>query len=323
LTLEDYQRQQQQAHQAITSTSSIDDLCDACRMVHLLQQHNLSFAFFGDSLTSSKAQAFVCELQRRNFSVTLQEEPIPADKRGDGYRNFREIHHFSIHSPLWQDNTTSVKVDFIFQWRLPFLFPDQQEAIVSNYDVLMINFGHHFVYQPNPNDKWERERFNRHTLPILLTDFFNAIYKANRTKLVAWRETTASHFDANVGEYSLARAAIPGFMTGNSTCVAHFDHTVNQSMYAWREKEGFQKAIQQTNFTMVTAGQHMPPHDKKKSEMVVIPFYDFSSQNHAFHRQVQSGKPPDCVHFCYSPFLYLPIWRGIRLAMERSFPILV
>ena len=49
-------------------------------------------------------------------------------------------------------------------------------------------------------------------------------------------------------------------------------------------------------------------------EVTLVPFYDFTSMLHESHHALDDG---DCTHFCYTPHIYYPVWRHLRIALDR------
>jgi hypothetical protein len=97
---------------------------------------------------------------------------------------------------------------------------------------------------------------------------------------------------------------------------------------SWRET-CVKEAASQAGLRYVLAGSNMSRYssvgskssvDGKSSseELIVLPFYNFTAEHYDQH-------PPeveaDCTHYCPSPFLYMPLWRSLRFAMDRKFAL--
>ena len=61
-------------------------------------------------------------------------------------------------------------------------------------------------------------------------------------------------------------------------------------------------------------GQHMNATLLPKPELVSLPFFNFTSHHYYQHPKEVDG---DCTHYCPSPYLYMPLWRTLRLALDR------
>ena len=49
----------------------------------------------------------------------------------------------------------------------------------------------------------------------------------------------------------------------------------------------------------------------ENNELVFLPFREYTLPLHYLH-------PTECSHYCHTPFLWLPIWRNLRIAMDRA-----
>jgi hypothetical protein len=70
----------------------------------------------------------------------------------------------------------------------------------------------------------------------------------------------------------------------------------------------------------------MQPLKNGIREIAILPYYNFSAKLHDLHiiLDIDSAKNKteyrgECTHFCSTPFLWLPLWRSFRLAMDRQF----
>jgi len=106
----------------------------------------------------------------------------------------------------------------------------------------------------------------------------------------------------------------------------------------WRE-EAIRQAAQLANYTLrqadvalsnttnaaSTAGDD---HDgallQQQPKLTLLPYADFTQQLyqlHPFDERLQTadgggGGGDDCTHYCSSPFLYMPLWRSLRMAFS-------
>ena len=96
--------------------------------------------------------------------------------------------------------------------------------------------------------------------------------------------------------------------------------TIPDPRMYWRENS-IRKAAKQANLRYIVAGatdnSFMPPplHSLNGTkELIVLPYLNYTSVHHELHASGQ-----DCTHYCASPFLYQPLWRSLRLAMDRQY----
>ena len=148
-----------------------------------------------------------------------------------------------------------------------------------------------------------------------LRDLFHDVTKQGSVKLLVHRETSAQHFDADGGEYSLFAAKEKEKQVNECRPFQQNDTSVG-----WREK-AVQMAANASGHKLIMSGSNMPPLDRSQNtlqEVVVLPYFNFTSQHHELHPRDKEGSD-DCTHYCSSPHVYYPLWRSLRLAMERRF----
>jgi hypothetical protein len=213
----------------------------------------------------------------------------------------------TISSPRWAANTT-VTVRNFFQWRTPFsnqlLYDNVLGEIINTTDVLVVNIGVHFILDM-------RDLFER-AMDVL----FNTLqqYDYGNFTLLAYRESTAQHFDSPDGDYYSQR-------NPNTTRCLPMRGGPN---LGWREPIVRSRAVA-AGLRLVRAEDQivLPPRKEDDSngtlpEMVILPFFNFTVPHYDLH-PIEAGKEgqPDCTHFCSTPYLWLPVWRSLRLALER------
>jgi hypothetical protein len=86
----------------------------------------------------------------------------------------------------------------------------------------------------------------------------------------------------------------------------------------WREN-AFKQGAADANYSYAVAGSDLPPKNKSTPKVVVAPWFNFTSQHYRLHPLEPLSSKQDCTHYCASPFLYLPVWRGLRIAMDSEF----
>ena len=56
-----------------------------------------------------------------------------------------------------------------------------------------------------------------------------------------------------------------------------------------------------------------------RPRLFVLPYHNFTHRFHRMHptnREPDTDKLQDCTHFCGSPFMYMPLWRPLRLILD-------
>jgi hypothetical protein len=185
----------------------------------------------------------------------------------------------NITSP--QTSESPVQMKFFFQYRYPFYYPNEEILVATSADVLVTNLGLHWSWNGRMYETGRMHyRKSMHHL-------FRNLQAYGSYQLLIHRETSAQHFDASGGDWGLRRP------TSLRQCVPH---NKNESVVGrWRE-EKVSQATRRLNHTIV-----------------MLPWWDYTAQHHEMHPR------EECSHYCSSPFLYYPLWRGLRRAMDDNF----
>ena len=311
----------------------IPEACDICRMAELMLQHGLHVVFVGDSVSRQSVQALACALQREQeqHGYTVGEtEVLPHDAKsfrfdlfapdmGNDHKNDNNNNNNKTSRSL------SGSVTFHNHYKVP---PPSvwEDMILPGADVLVVNFGVHWLRGARRNVQqpsrlisgWEGTL--RHWMSTNTTSF---------PRLLAVRETTAQHFRGEDGEYYLRNPNI-------QECVSLQGRRSN--LFGWRDKLATELAAQhgmpivrldelgvrpsgQESITDESNEQqeHQQRQDQKyddnKREMVILPFREYTAELHFLH----PFDGIDCTHFCYTPLMWTPLWRSLRIAMDSKF----
>ena len=185
--------------------SSIDaEVCDSCRIVDHLLEYNLTLSFVGDSVTSQTTQGFECELHRRGYRVKSKVIPWTRKERCGKRDCIGQKVQFTIQKPPSnqghseeEEKKEEVKVARINQYgiyRPDPLNEELKEEIIPNSDVIIFDHGLH----------WKPSEAN--LFSAAMVNYLTGFWGSNLT-LLAWRETSAQHFDSDGGHYGLPKAS--------------------------------------------------------------------------------------------------------------------
>ena len=313
-----YDRVEQEA-QALLSASSTSS-CDICNIVeHFHRNETLhTLTFWGDSVQKQAFFGFLCELGRRNYQFNMTTNN-PTKQLNNW--SLRRIYTATITSPTWTTGTASlngninnsnntlqngVTLKFFFQYRpirpMAALYNETMRPMLeAQTSVLVYNFGLH----------WNMLRRDMHKTHLEHVMDTLAQYGTNMS-LIMFRETSAQHFlsAGGIGDYE---------KQDNSTSTSCGPHTTPTSnpIYGWRNKDAhhtfqehqfFKSVMVHPNETAVASTALRT----NKHAVGIMPFHDFSAARHDVH-------PEECTHFCHTPFLWMPLWRSLRLAMDAKF----
>jgi len=311
--------------------------CDVCQILDLARHQNLTVAFLGDSMHAQVFDGLMCELERRNYNVTVDHvDRNPQKLKSYPYRRHSYSHVLHIQSTAWPEHQ-QVTLQYHMMYLLP-LIDDSVLEMTAQADVVVLGFGLHWYYSDDsPLVLLKRQS----SYVSAMRDLFHNITNQGHVKLLVHRETSAQHFDADGGEFSLWWNQKDQL---RQTCQPM---NYNDTSVGWRETS-VQQAIQQAGHQIIMAGPSMPPlqkryHQQASSavttaamdknndtrkyhrsqqqatipEVVVLPYFHYTSRLYSLH-PIQDNFQ-DCTHFCSSPFLYYPLWRSLRFAMDRQF----
>jgi hypothetical protein len=274
-----------------------DVQCDACRLVDVLLEQNWTMAFMGDSVTRQSFMALECELHRRDlYTIELRDVPFAVGNRDldnhkwkYGLRGIREL-RVSKRSPQAAASSETLPVAIVryyFTYRP--LLAEVQQYVAGRHDIVIFDHGLNYNVQP------ANFTFDMTNVIALLRNGSSTARIDNRTnvelKLLAWRETSAQHFDTPAGLYDPDRKG-----------------QVLQKCVPLQYRHGFGNGRSRDMEQVVQTLNLTDRHD-----VVLLPFRQYSSQFHDLH---PNGK--DCTHFCSTPSFWLYEWRQIRIAVEKA-----
>ncbi len=289
-------------------------ICDVCKIVDHLFENNLTLSFVGDSMTRQSENGFECELARRGYHVYTERMPWEKRESCAGWRYcIKSKLKIMVTKKGYDGNdgddkgrglgrVTAETNKSIYYYGLYRPDPDPtnmeiKEEIISNSDIVVFDHGLH----------WKPAEVK--TFSSAMINYLRNFVGSNLT-LLAWRETSSQHFDAKGGHYGRPRASNECVPIMNKKTSDHQDDEQ-------QEEEGFRmplmrnfsnhvglswKNVQDLNFTK----QIVEPN-----ELIFVPFREYTVPLDYLH-------PGECTHYCHTPYLWLPLWRNLRIAMDRA-----
>ena len=301
--------------------------CDACQIVELARAHHLNITMLGDSMQSQVYEGLKCELSRRGYIVEESRKRYP---QSDLYQEIASSVYLTIQSPMWVDapsNATSsskassgsgsVTLSFYLLYLMPTAASNEKlvREMLSTSQVLVLGMGLHWKWYGGTT------AMRKAAYAPAVTSFMDRAYHdpTSAVQLVVHRETSAQHFDSPGGDYTIWKGAwMSTKKKSRDICVK----AIRGEASYWRER-ALRKATKAAGYQYIVAGPSMPAvrRDKRKKDMLVLPFYNLTEPLHTAHKDTIAGSHPDCTHYCSSPFLYMTLWRSLRLAMDRHYPV--
>jgi hypothetical protein len=296
-----------------TTSSDPYTACDACRIVDLLIMHNWTLSFSGDSMTRQTYAGFQCEIMRRisseiinnNNTTSYRTKVMPWVKwpreRKNGWKyGIHDVQELHIYHANKSHNSNNYARILLFAMYRP--LPDNNntelEYIAGQSDIIVFDHGLHYL----PDQFKEMIERTQTMLPALGGG------GDGKVKLVAWRETSSQHFNTTHGEY------IKHTNVTNCQPIRHAPDIFRSDIMIQAAKLA-NWTVQWANnpaFSTTSRPKGGGRGSGSVDELVIIPFRKFTHDLHYMH----AG---ECTHYCSSPHLWLPIWRGLRLAMDRLF----
>lgn len=310
----------QQQQQVIT--------CDVCQIVELARANQLNITLIGDSMQSQVYEGLKCELSRRSYQVEETTLLYNEGETEDMYRKIGVRRELVIQSSEWANaaETTSsssssngrvyIKLYMAYVAPIEKFSEERAQEVLANTQVLVLGWGLHW------NILWDKFKA-RDTYGPAMTNFIKRAYydATSKVQLVVHRETSAQHFDIPGGDYSMWAK---DKANRQDICVK----AIHDNTTYWREPALYQQAKQE-GFNYIVAGTGGIHRDEiefrkpvaPKRDILVLPWYKFTEPFYTSHQDKEPGSEgdPDCTHFCGSPFLYYPLWRSLRLAMDRQY----
>ena len=293
--------------------------CDICRIVQIVaSMKHKRFALVGDSVQHQLFNGLECELRRRYFDVTAnprklwpeEKDRLPADRILWKYGVQSEV-CLNVTVPEWMRGSNSnpqnqndrrhtepsSHIEFcLYSHYRPFPDMVQHKKIAESNDVVVINYGLHFLPVKEEVDEF------RQSLESLLKAFKDS------ESLLMYRESSAQHFDTDGGEWM--PNLTPATEDGSLKCVP-IKETSDQ--IKWRTKI-FKDVVANSNGFSITdsfqSEEEARGGDGHK-EVAFLPYFDWTSKLLSLKNGV------DCTHFCYTPHIYSSMWRHMRIALDR------
>ena len=282
------------------SAGNLYNKCDICQIFNIAASHNLTVAFTGDSMQSQTFMGLECELRRRGFQVKATTEKYKVMESARWRYGVKHLSKLTVTVPSLdldeaKSHNRTVEFRYFMHYRpLEEISQNQSEYrdIAENTDIVIFDFGLHYNYED-------------YTAYVDSVKTVLTIMK-NTSTFVIHRETSAQHYDTNAGDYQsdVSNVCVPtqgdskklGFRTKAVTAAAiTANYSVFHGINGWTQQQ--QNYVKQNN----------------QDELVILPFYNFTEQLFFLHLG------DECTHYCSTPYLWLPLWRHLRFAMERKY----
>lgn len=270
-----------------------DDCDDACAIVDHLLKKNWTLAFVGDSITRQSFAGLECALHKAGLNVertfSKKDKSYVRAKLSPGQEfwqyGLRDITKLRI-----TRNGHAGKAAIIRYYSMYRPLDDMSEMVdifKQNQDVVVFDFGLH--YKPATE------------MELFATLMQRLVSIHPQPKLLVWRETTSQHFDTPYGHYDDRDGVMQ-----NDLCA---ELPANETFGVRKQM------VENTLGSLVSEFDTWVP-----GKLLVLPYREFTAGLHSLHNPIKMEKKThfqDCTHFCHTPFLWVPIWNGLRLGMDK------
>lgn len=274
--------------------------CDICRIMDYLLEKNWRLTFQGDSMTLQTFVGLECELLRRNYHVIRRIEKWAV-------RSNETNRQLSIASKMTlivsnpeeystgPNRTNNAQILFYRLSRPPESSIEIRE-IVENSDVLVFDHGSRYH---------NRDEFGTAMVNLLQAYRYDSA-RSHNLKLLAWRQTSAQHSGLPDGHWTRTTSFEK---SGCTPLLGDEDgyHLDSMRQAALLNNFSFLNAFD-PDFSSESAFRSYSSH---RDELIFLPYRDYTKALHYLH-------PGECTHYCSTPYLWLPIWRSLRLALDRE-----
>jgi hypothetical protein len=162
---------------------------------------------------------------------------------------------------------------------------DLKEEVIPHSDIVVFDHGVHWTLN-------EKNIFARDMLRYLKG------FRDSNLTLLAWRETSAQHFDSPGGHYFKRiqnKPCVPITSSKEAFRRPIMEQSARDAGFKW-------KNILDKNFSETSV---------EREELVFLPFRKYTVPLDWLH-------PHECTHYCHSPFLWVQVWRNLRIALDRA-----
>lgn len=282
---EPYERVEQYAVDYLKNNYTIEQqgICDSCQIIEYLLKYNLTLSFVGDSVTRQINAGFECELHRRGYRI--QNMNLKWKKRKDcGWRHcIGSKTQIKVKKADNEDRVAVINYYGVFRPDKSNL--DLYEEVIPNSDIVIFDHGLH--WRPQHQAGFTND----------MSHYLQGYVNSSLT-LLAWRETSSQHFDSDGGHFGNTYATgdcVPMKSGWKGFRMPLMRKAAQNAGMGWR-------SILDNDFFERPLGNN---------DLVFLPFRDYTVPIYYLH-------PSECTHFCHTPYLWLPMWRNLRMAIDQA-----
>lgn len=212
------------------------------------------------------------------------------------------IRHYGMYRPHFGDNSSE-----IFH-------------VMERSDVLVFDHSLHYTIDQDKIFSSEMTQllqilYQKKNITSMLASREPAVVK--RPNVIIWREPVSQHYDTLTGDYATVSRNAPVNCTEHPYLRSNSVHPPDKlSLY----QVNMMRITQQMGLGTVNAGNMNSSSSIGKgdgmpsgSPLFVLPLTQYTRPIHYLH---PGGN--DCTHICYTPLLWMPVWRSLRRVVENA-----
>ena len=201
----------------------------------------------------------------------------------------------------------------------------QIRQIARENDIVMFDHGIHYkphvYYSVNPNMEKKKNivKMDREMTEMLKDYRFNG----SKVQMLIWRETSAQHMDSPNGDFRNHIDPTKCAPLLNGTYSTRTPVMRLAAKHAGYHFETLQEYIAADDVALKYAllcnypqsnsnASFSPPTPNDMPQLVMIPYFRFTRDLLRLH-------PDECTHYCHARDVWNPIFRGLRLAMDKRY----
>jgi len=294
-----------------------------------LSLHNKSLVFIGDSMNNQVFTALIEECVREGidgafdggakggmdwvqnpeaFGLTRKTLAMVGGATRLDLRGGGPVYIYAI--DVWYGRRSVYDERLVMEVLIPLLCRNHAGGL-----VILPNIGHHL--------ESERAANNFHGMVSTVSGFLDWMHELTKINwgknLVAFRETTPSHFDSPDldGSFEKWRGA------GRSNYDYMAKNSWDGTLYHCRSIDSSANATAKNTLENLVVADIIKTWGRKRSSLQVLPVFKYLAPFYRLKYGFCGGydRIPvlDCVHFCaWGPTMWIPVWDGL-LQMVRNF----
>jgi len=290
----------------------------ASHLAAVARSSHLKMLFIGDSTMVHVAQSAQCELQRTNVSAEQLAEQLA------GLRNATQIERFELRGGEFASDDIMDATLKKLRTQLSRIANTGGGAVVAMFP------GVHF--NPTPGQSIDTVL---HTYQTRVNKFVDVLGDFTTSQVcsmcVAILVTVFSqHFETPDGVYSASKMKVAAASSRDDSCVpwsatAAAASGTDPSPSMWASSREVKRPddwmLPASSANSWRSDEVMRSAASRQPNVLLVPMHWLTSAWDGRHPGIRSRRGErtiDCTHFCFTPFLYEPVWWTLRAAISAA-----